>query len=65
MPGMTGSELARAASERRPGLPIIITSGYADLGQTQDRLHIGLPRLSKPFSQAALAEMIALVEDGL
>jgi PAS domain S-box-containing protein len=28
--GMTGLELARVARERRPGLPILFTSGYAD-----------------------------------
>ena len=65
MPGMTGTELARAVSQRRPGLPIIITSGYADLGQPNERLQIGLPRLSKPFTQVELSEMIAQVESGL
>lgn len=62
MPGMTGTQLAGAVSERRPDLPIIIASGYADLGRACDRLQIGLPRLSKPFSQAELANMIAQIE---
>ncbi|KQW82969.1 hybrid sensor histidine kinase/response regulator [Brevundimonas sp. Root1279] len=62
MPGMTGTQLARAVSERRPNLPIIIASGYADLGLAHDRLQIGLPRLSKPFTQAELADIIAQVE---
>ena len=30
MPGMTGLDLARAARERRPHLPILLASGYSD-----------------------------------
>ncbi len=57
MPGMTGIELANEIRRLKPGLPIILASGYADLplGQTTD-----LPRLAKPFRQEELAEAIAL-----
>jgi CheY-like chemotaxis protein len=30
MPGMNGAELARAAQEQQPGLPVLIVSGYAE-----------------------------------
>jgi CheY-like chemotaxis protein len=57
MPGMTGSDLAREAMERRPGMPVLIVSGYADAeGMAPD-----LPRLTKPFRQADLAASLAAV----
>src|SRR5690606_6646095 len=31
MPGMTGVELAHRARELRPGLPILLATGYAEL----------------------------------
>jgi PAS domain S-box-containing protein len=56
MPGMTGVELAGKARQLRPGLPILLATGYADLpsGTTTD-----LPRLAKPYQQADLATHIA------
>jgi len=51
MPGMSGTELAREAQSRRPGLPILIISGYADL----DEVAADLPRLMKPFLASELA----------
>jgi signal transduction histidine kinase len=56
MPGMTGLELAEEARRLRPGLPILLATGYADL-PTQTELE--LPRLSKPYQQRQLAEQIA------
>ncbi|HLI99857.1 MAG TPA: PAS domain S-box protein [Bradyrhizobium sp.] len=58
MPGMTGSELATAIRANRPELPIILATGYAELGPGEGE---GIPRLSKPFSQHDLAEAIARV----
>ena len=55
MPQMTGSDLARAVGQRRPGLPIVLATGYADLPGGVDAR---LPRLSKPYRQEALAEVI-------
>ena len=60
MPGMTGAELARAARALRPDLPILIVSGYAEL----DGLAPDLPRLTKPFRNAELAESLAAVTRG-
>ncbi len=56
MPGMTGLQLADEIRRRWPGLPIVLASGYADLpnGQTTD-----LPRLSKPFRQEEIAQILA------
>ena len=52
MPGMTGLQLAEALRRLRPGLPVLLATGYAELrGEGTD----GLPRLEKPFEQAALA----------
>ncbi len=57
MPGMTGIQLADAIKARRPGLPVILATGYAELPPgTNPPLH----RLAKPFSQYQLAEAIAL-----
>ncbi|WP_376989490.1 PAS domain S-box protein [Bosea sp. R86505] len=56
MPGMTGLQLADEVRRRRPELPVVLATGYADLpnGQTTD-----LPRLAKPFRQEELAKVIA------
>ena len=56
MPKMTGSDLAKKISARRPGMPIILATGYAELPTGADA---GLPRLSKPYRQDALADAVA------
>jgi CheY-like chemotaxis protein len=55
MPGMTGAELAKAARDRMPGLPIVLASGYADL---PSGVEIDVARLPKPYSQDQLAHML-------
>ena len=55
MPGMTGLQLAEEARALRPGLPILLATGYADLPTRAD---FELPRLHKPYHQAQLAEQI-------
>jgi CheY-like chemotaxis protein len=60
MPGISGADLARKAQEIRPGLPILIVSGYAEA----EGLAPGLPRLVKPFRMAELAEAVANVMQG-
>jgi CheY-like chemotaxis protein len=61
MPGMTGTDLARAALQRLPQLTVLVISGYAeDTGIAAD-----LPRLTKPFRQADLAASLGkLMEEG-
>jgi PAS domain S-box-containing protein len=55
MPGLSGTDLARILAAERPGLPVLIVSGYADLDGLPDEL----PRLTKPFRQADLAACVA------
>jgi PAS domain S-box-containing protein len=55
MPGMTGTQLAKAAQTLRPGLPVLLATGYAEL---PDETEPGLPRLAKPFVQEQIAAEI-------
>jgi signal transduction histidine kinase len=56
MPGMTGTELAACIRRRWPELPIVIATGYAEVPGESD---LSLPRLSKPYRQQELAELLA------
>lgn len=57
MPRMTGAQLADAIEAMRPGLPVIIITGFAELPPHATRR----PRLDKPFRQAELAQVVATV----
>jgi CheY-like chemotaxis protein/two-component sensor histidine kinase len=56
MPRMTGRELIAAVHAHRPGLPIILATGYAELPLGDE---VNALRLPKPFGQAELARAIA------
>ena len=56
MPGMSGAEVAPAARQLRPELPILVATGYADLPDGQD---LASPRVRKPHMQHQLATEIA------
>jgi PAS domain S-box-containing protein len=57
MPGMSGIDLAAEARRRRPGLPVLLLTGYAD-----PAMHAaGFPLLRKPFRQTELARQVAAV----
>jgi len=58
MPGMNGVELAQKARELRPGLPVLLATGYADLPSGEE---VDLPRLPKPYQQAELAAQLDLI----
>jgi len=58
MPGMSGIELGRQARTLRPGLPVMVASGYADLPEAAED---AFPRLEKPFDERRLAESLAQV----
>jgi PAS domain S-box-containing protein len=58
MPGMNGAEVAKAASARRPGMPILFVSGYADLALIAEAGH---PVIRKPFEERELAQQLATV----
>jgi CheY-like chemotaxis protein len=51
MPGMTGTELAHIIRSERPGVKILIVSGYAEA----EGIAPNLPRLTKPFRRDDLA----------
>ena len=55
MPGMTGTELAKAIRTEWPTLSIILATGFAEAPLER----VTLPRLSKPFTQTELAESIS------
>ncbi len=56
MPKMTGAQLAAAIKAERPGLPIILATGYAELPPGVDA---ELPKLGKPFRQHELMQAVA------
>jgi signal transduction histidine kinase len=56
MPGMTGIELAREVRRRRPRLPILLATGFAEFEGPKVR---EVARLAKPYTQAQLATEIA------
>jgi signal transduction histidine kinase len=63
--GMNGSQLAEEAKRIRPGLKILLTSGYvADLSEGQVIGHGDLPVLSKPYRRDELARSLRLVLGG-
>jgi FixJ family two-component response regulator len=55
---MTGVQLAETIQKNNPQMPIILATGYAEIPAG---VGSKLPRLSKPFSQAQLAEAISAV----
>jgi PAS domain S-box-containing protein len=57
MPGMTGAEVAHEVHKRRPGLPVVFITGYADLTALKE---VGEDRIvQKPFREADLAEKVS------
>jgi signal transduction histidine kinase len=65
MPGMRGVELARRAEELRPGLPVLMTSGYTTPLDEEDRVAMAeAPLLEKPFSRRdLLGEVRRLIDE--
>ncbi|MDY6949813.1 MAG: ATP-binding protein, partial [Pseudomonadota bacterium] len=57
MPGMTGTQLIALMRERRPGVPALLISGYADL----EGIDPGLQRLTKPFRGDDLANKLNML----
>ena len=60
MPGMTGLELAEAVRALRPGMPVLLTTGYSDVPEGQS---FDYPWLEKPYREedltVRLAELLA------
>ena len=57
MPGMSGIQLAQEARRLRPGIPILLTSGYTDHVSVAGTM--GLKILSKPYRIADLRQALA------
>ena len=55
MPGMNGIDLAHAIRTHDPNLPIILTTGYAEIRPPSE---LSFPRLPKPYTQDQLADII-------
>jgi CheY-like chemotaxis protein len=57
--GINGIDLAQAAREARPGLPLIFMSGYTTVPEAQQRIRdTGAPLLSKPFTTPQLERAV-------
>jgi PAS domain S-box-containing protein len=54
LPGMNGRQLAEQARSLRPGLPVLLMSGYAPK-PSDDELAPGIEVLAKPFPMSVLA----------
>ncbi|MBR0714938.1 AAA family ATPase [Bradyrhizobium liaoningense] len=60
--GINGRELADAVTQRRPGMPVLYMSGYAEGAMTQDGcLEPGVTLLNKPYRPAEMARLIRQV----
>lgn len=63
MPEIYGTDLLRLARELRPGLPVLLMSGFADQrNRGHEALPEGVPFLAKPFG---LGELLAKVRVAL
>jgi PAS domain S-box-containing protein len=58
LPGLNGRQLADAARERRPGLPVMLITGYAGKALDDADLAPGMEVLRKPFALGALTERV-------
>jgi PAS domain S-box-containing protein len=63
MPGKSGIELANLMAARRPGLPVIIMSGYTEETLSSSELSQPLTLLQKPFTPRELRRRIRDVLD--
>lgn len=59
MPGMNGAEVIEAARARRPDLPVVLATGYADTGAIERVAGTDLTVLRKPFELEELEAAIA------
>ncbi|WP_163338197.1 PAS domain S-box protein [Desulfopila sp. IMCC35008] len=65
MPGMTGSDLARRILQIRPGMPIILCTGFSNLISREKARIYGIKGfVMKPLAKKDLAALIRKVLDG-
>ena len=60
MPDMPGLKLAKLARDLRPELPVLLVTGYGELGHGEGA---GVCQLSKPYHQDDLQAVLALLLD--
>jgi PAS domain S-box-containing protein len=64
MPGLTGSELAKAVLALRPNLPVILCTGYTASFSEKDAVVLGVKKYAiKPLNTAKLAALVREVLD--
>jgi CheY-like chemotaxis protein len=62
MPRLTGIELAQALRTERPGLPVLLCSGFSDSPEEAAAKEAGVAAcLQKPIDRASLASVLRLV----
>jgi CheY-like chemotaxis protein len=59
--GVSGVSLARTALEMRPGLAVLLTSGFIGEGAATE--NVDLPLLDKPYETSAMAAKLRMVLD--
>jgi len=65
MPGMTGSDLARRILQIRPGMPIILCTGFSNMISEEKARIYGIKGFAmKPLAKKDLASLIRKVLDG-
>jgi CheY-like chemotaxis protein len=65
MPDMSGPDLARRARSLRPGLRVLLMSGYSRESLDRETIRLDAGFLAKPFTPAGLAGAVRDVLDGL
>jgi nitrogen-specific signal transduction histidine kinase/ActR/RegA family two-component response regulator len=63
MPQMSGVELAAEARKLRPGLKVLLTSGYSEESLSPQQANGELPLMTKPYKQATLAMRLRALLD--
>ncbi|HEX8664087.1 MAG TPA: response regulator, partial [Beijerinckiaceae bacterium] len=59
--GMNGFELARAVRDRRPELPVLLTTGYSEAALSEEAREF--PLVTKPYRPAEVARAIERLLD--
>ena len=65
MPRRTGDRLSRRMLKKRPGIPVVLCTGFSDRITAQDAAAIGVKALlTKPFRNIKLVTAIREILDG-
>lgn len=65
LPGLNGRQLAEIIQQKRPDLPVLFISGYAENAAIRSEfLGAGMSMMTKPFTLEHLAETVSAAVDG-